>query len=54
MFNHLYEVDHTQHVTCELVVGFAHGKGRAVPVHDWTGPEDSRRLRLPHFKTIGT
>jgi hypothetical protein len=25
------------------------GKGKA-----WTGPEGSRRLRLPDFKTIGT
>ena len=22
--------------------------------HPWTGPEGSRRLRLPYFKTIGT
>ena len=24
------------------------------PVKAWTGPEGSRRLRLPDFKTIGT
>jgi len=24
------------------------------PVHNWTGPEDSRRLRLPDFMTCGT
>jgi len=24
------------------------------PVQAWTGPEDSRRLRLPDFKTIGS
>jgi hypothetical protein len=29
-------------------------KGRAIPVQAWTGPEGSNRLRLPHFKTIGT
>jgi len=29
-------------------------KGKAIPLQAWTGPEDSRRLRLPHFKTIGT
>ena len=23
------------------------GKGKATPVHAWTGPEGSRRLRLP-------
>ena len=29
-------------------------KGRTIPLQAWTGPEDSRRLRLPDFKTIGT
>jgi hypothetical protein len=29
-------------------------KGRAIPLQAWTGPEGSRRLRLPDFKTIGT
>jgi hypothetical protein len=27
---------------------------KAIPVQPWTGPEGSRRLRLPDFKTIGT
>jgi hypothetical protein len=26
----------------------------ANPLQTWTGPEDSRRIRLPDFKTIGT
>jgi len=30
------------------------GKGKAIPLQVWTDPEDSRRLRLPDFKTIGT
>jgi hypothetical protein len=30
------------------------GKGKAIPLQAWTGPEGSRRLRLPDFKTIGT
>jgi len=30
------------------------GKSKAIPLEAWTGPEDSRRLRLPNFKTIGT
>ena len=30
------------------------GKGKAVPLQAWTGPEGSRRLRLPDFKTIRT
>jgi len=29
-------------------------KGKAIPLMAWTGPEGSRRLRLPDFKTIGT
>jgi len=29
-------------------------KGKAIPVQVWTGPEDSRRLRLSDFQTIGT
>ena len=29
-------------------------KGKAIPLQDWTGPEGSRRLRFPDFKTIGT
>jgi len=30
------------------------GKGKAIPLQAWTGPEDSRRLRLTDFKTVGT
>ena len=30
------------------------GKGKTIPLQAWTGPEVSRRLRLPDFKTIGT
>jgi len=30
------------------------GKGKAIPLQAWTGPEVSRRLRLPDFKTIST
>jgi len=29
-------------------------KGKAIPLQAWRGPEDSRRLGLPDFKTIGT
>jgi len=28
--------------------------GKAIPLQAWTGPEGSRRLRLPDLKTIGT
>jgi len=30
------------------------GKGKAIPLQPWTGPEGSRRMRLPDFKTIST
>ena len=30
------------------------GKGKAVAVHAWADPKDSRRLRLTDVKTIGT
>jgi len=29
-------------------------KGKVIPLQAWTGPEESRKLRLPDFKTIGT
>jgi len=27
---------------------------KAIPLQAWAGPEGSRKLRLPDFKTIGT
>jgi len=30
------------------------GKGKTIPVEAWTGPEGSRSLRLPDFKTVGS
>jgi len=27
-------------------------KGKAIPLQAWAGPEGSRRLRLPDFKTM--
>jgi hypothetical protein len=29
-------------------------KGKAIPLQAWTGPEGSRRLKIPDFKTVGT
>jgi hypothetical protein len=29
-------------------------KGKAIPVQAWIDSEDSRRMMLPYFKTIGT
>ena len=39
------------------VIGLAiegKGKGKAISLQAWTGPEGSRKLRLPDFKTVGT
>jgi hypothetical protein len=33
---------------------YGKGKGKAIPLQASTGPEGSRRLSLPDFKTIGT
>jgi len=44
-------------ITCSeflWVKGKGKRKNKATPLQDWTGPEGSRRLRLPDFKTIGT
>jgi hypothetical protein len=29
-------------------------RGKAIPLQTWTGPEGSRRMRLPDFVTVGT
>jgi len=29
-------------------------KGKAIQLQPWTGPEGSRRIRFPDFKTVGT
>jgi len=36
------------------VKGKGKGKGKENPLQAWTGPEISRRLRLPDFKTVST
>jgi hypothetical protein len=38
----------------DKVTNKVNGKGKAIPLQALTGPEVSRRLRLPYFKTIGT
>ena len=37
-----------------LFDAFFYGKGKAIPLQTLTGPEGSRSLRLPDFKTIGS
>ena len=47
------------HVTWQAVAqkcgngceGKGTGKGKAIPLQAWTGPEGSRKLRLPDFVT---
>jgi len=35
----------------QLLVKMSKGKGKAVPLQAWSGPEGSRKLRFPHFMT---
>jgi hypothetical protein len=35
-------------------ISLSEGKGKAIPLQALTGPEGSRRLRLPDFMTMGT
>jgi hypothetical protein len=49
---------HTLHLTKAIasqyrVNNLTFSKGKAKPLQPLTGPEGSRRLRLPDFKTIG-
>jgi hypothetical protein len=37
---------------CNAMTG--KGKGRAIPVQAWAGPEISRTLRLQDFMKVGT
>jgi len=41
-------------VTLIYLINIYMMKGKAIPLHAWTGPEGSRRLRLPDFKAVGT
>ena len=38
----------------ELINRYTVKKAKAIPLQAWTGPEVSRRLKLPDFKTINT
>jgi len=39
---------------CSVLYNKVNVKGKANPLQAWRGPECSRKLRLPDFKTIGT
>ena len=42
------------HISRTLTFSIPRSKGKGIPLQAWTSPEDSRRLRHPDFKTIGT
>jgi len=66
MFTLLYYIETLKAPTCFgncliIIIETAHQmswykiyKGKAIPLQAWTGPEVSRRPRLPDFKTVGT
>jgi hypothetical protein len=37
---------------CSYLSPICFGKGKAVPLQAWTGPEGSRKLRFPDFVTM--
>jgi hypothetical protein len=39
---------------CMVIFDVSKGKGKGIPLQTWSGPEGSRRLRPPYFKTFGT
>jgi len=43
-----------KNVALAELFGKGKGKDKAIPLQAWTGPEGSRKLRLPDFMTIGT
>jgi len=47
----LYSVTFQRKVV-EKIIG--KGKGKAIPLQVWTGPEGSWRMRYPDFKTVNT
>jgi hypothetical protein len=40
-------------ISCPSELSIADCKGNGIAIQAWTGPEGSRRLKLPDFKTIG-
>jgi hypothetical protein len=44
----------TQNKNMGVVTWVTEDKGKAIPLQAWAGPEGSRKLRLLHFKTVGT
>jgi hypothetical protein len=55
---HTYENSHNHPLIINLIRGkcgrSTKVKGLAIPLQAWTGPEGSRRWRLPDFMTVST
>ena len=54
---HIKNTNYISAFGCEMILlqqGKVKCKGTAIPLQAWTGPEVSRRLRLPDFKTVKT
>ena len=54
---HVVSLSHSSFYSLSLLLfrstEISRGKGKAIPVQAWTGPEGSRRLRLPDYMTLG-
>ena len=51
----IYEnvIEYRKYLKCNsLHVSKGKGKGKAVPLQAWSGPEGSRKLRFPDFMTM--
>jgi len=48
------EVYEAYTIVCKMQSLPFHLRGKTIPLQPWRGPEGSRRLRFPDFKTIGT
>jgi hypothetical protein len=52
--SYLPQSSNNKHRCTEKCLSFCIYKGKQIPLEVWTGPEISRRLKLPDFKTTGT
>ena len=50
----LLDVQNDHACLIKLTLSLTSVIGKSIPLQPWTGPEGSRRLRIPDFKTIGT
>jgi hypothetical protein len=49
-----YMIFQVRHPHLLIKSNIGKGKGKAIPLQALTGPDGSKRLMLPDFKTIGT